>query len=39
MFTADHVLAFGNNYGSSRPGNDSYYDDICVWDYAVPFLD
>ena len=36
MITSDMVLGFGMNFGSTRPGNDSYYDDIYVWDYAVP---
>ena len=35
--TPEQVIGFGNNYGSTRPGNDSYYDDIKVWNYAVDF--
>lgn len=35
--TTDQVLGFGCNYGASRPGNDSYYDDIRVYDYAVDY--
>jgi hypothetical protein len=37
MLTPEHVLGFGCNYGASRPGNDSYYDDVKVWNYAVDF--
>ena len=35
--TPEQVIGFGNNYGTTRPGNDSYYDDIKVWNYAVDF--
>ena len=35
MITNDQVLGFAGNYGATRPGDSSYYDDICVYDYAV----
>ena len=35
MITNDQVLGFACNYGATRPGNSSYYDDICIYDYAV----
>jgi len=37
MLTPEHLLGFGCNYGATRPGNDSYYDDVKVWNYAVDF--
>ena len=36
MITPEMLLGFGYNYGAKTPGNDSIYDDIYVWDYAVP---
>lgn len=35
MITPDQVLGFGCNYGVARPGNDSYVDDIRVYNYAI----
>ena len=28
---------FGANWGTQTPGNDSFYDDIKVWNYAYNF--
>ena len=39
MITPDMVLGFGCNYGVNRPGAFTYYDDIVIYDYAVPFID
>ena len=32
-----YFLGFGYNYGTTAPGNDSFVDDIKIWNYAVDF--